>query len=316
MPFNHGMFYECLYQYLFMSEPYSVSFNGNEWIDIPDPSAEQMKALSTKYKLDDHLVRDCMEPNHLPKYDLVDNVHFLILRFYAPEAGKSNATIQELTNKIAIFFTDRFVITIHKSECHFLEEIKKKFMNASMYASVAKLIIKIAWYALESFDEPGEKLAEYIDTYEKRLLLEQMVADYTRQLYEIKRQASVSQRVIMLMLEPINHIGVNEDEKPALQDLKDQYLKMQTIYHQCLDDVTNLLNLSMSISSQKTNEVVKVLTLFSVFFMPLTFIVGVYGMNFRFMPELNEKWGYPAVLALMVFVSVVIFIWFKKKKWL
>jgi magnesium transporter len=299
-----------------MSEPHSISFNGNEWIDIPDPSPEQMKTLSTKYKLDDHLVRDCMEPDHLPKYDLVDNVHFLILRFYAPEPGRTNTTIQELTNKIAIFFTDKFVITIHKSECHFLEEIKRKFVSAAMYASVAKLIIKIAWYALESFDEPGEKLSEHIDIYEKHLLLEQMVADYTKQLYNIKRQASVCQRVIMLMLEPINHISVKEEENPAYQDLKDQYLKMQTIYHQCLEDVNNLLNLSMSISSHKTNEVVKVLTLFSVFFMPLTFIVGVYGMNFRFMPELSEKWGYPAVLALMVIVSLVIFIWFRKKKWL
>jgi len=299
-----------------MSDTHSISFNGNEWIDILDPSPEQMKALSAKYKLDNHLVRDCMEPDHLPKYDFVDNIHFLILRFYAPEPGKPNVTIQELTNKIAIFFTDKFVITIHKSGCSFLEDIKRKFKDASMYASVAKLIIKIAWYALESFDEPGEKLAEQIDMYETQLLVQQMVSGDTKNLYDIKRQASVSQKVIMLMLEPINHISVNKDEKPAYQDLKDQYLKMQTIYHQCVDDVTNLLNLSMSISSHKTNEVVKVLTLFSVFFMPLTFIVGVYGMNFRFMPELSEKWGYPAVLALMVIVSLIIFIWFRKKKWL
>ena len=60
----------------------------------------------------------------------------------------------------------------------------------------------------------------------------------------------------------------------------------------------------------------KVLTIFSVFFMRLTFIVGIYGMNFEFMPELKEKWGYPGVIILMAIVTVLIYSWFKRKKWL
>jgi magnesium transporter len=59
-----------------------------------------------------------------------------------------------------------------------------------------------------------------------------------------------------------------------------------------------------------------VLTIFSAFFLPITFIAGVYGMNFRFMPELDKKWGYPYALALMAIVTVTIFLWFKQKKWL
>lgn len=66
-----------------------------------------------------------------------------------------------------------------------------------------------------------------------------------------------------------------------MQDVKDQHLKMRTLYAQVLDEVNNLMNLFISVSAQKTNDVVKVLTIFSVFFMPLTFIVGVYGMNFN-----------------------------------
>jgi magnesium transporter len=72
----------------------------------------------------------------------------------------------------------------------------------------------------------------------------------------------------------------------------------------------------MSFAAQKTNEVVRVLTVFSVFFMPLTFIVGIYGMNFDFMPELKEKWGYPAALIFMAAVTAIIYFWFKRKKWL
>jgi magnesium transporter len=60
----------------------------------------------------------------------------------------------------------------------------------------------------------------------------------------------------------------------------------------------------------------KVLTIFSVFFMPLTFIVGVYGMNFKFMPEIDNKYGYPIVWLTMVIITVIIYLWFKRKKWL
>jgi magnesium transporter len=76
----------------------------------------------------------------------------------------------------------------------------------------------------------------------------------------------------MLMLEPINHVHVSSGEEPAIQDVRDQHLKMQTLYSRVLEDVNNLLTISTSFSAQRTNEVVRVLTLFSVFFMPLTLL--------------------------------------------
>ncbi len=73
-----------------------------------------MEELSKQYGLNHHTVKDCLEPEHLPKYESDNDVHFLILRFYAHQFDKRLATIQELTNKIAIFYTDDFLITIHK----------------------------------------------------------------------------------------------------------------------------------------------------------------------------------------------------------
>jgi magnesium transporter len=70
------------------------------------------------------------------------------------------------------------------------------------------------------------------------------------------------------------------------------------------------------LASQKTNEVMRILTVFSAFFLPLTFIVGVYGMNFQWMPELQVQYGYPAVMVFMALVTLLIFQWFKRKNWL
>ena len=290
--------------------------NGVMWVDILNPSGEEMEELSKKYFLNEHIVRDCMQPEHLPKYELVDDVHFLILRFYSPEPDKPIATIQQLTNKIAIFYTEKFIITIHKSEAIFLNDIRIKFIEPKKCSSVTDLVVKIIWHALETFDTPANSLSEKVDFYESQVMLKKHCEDQVQALYLIKHQASVSQKVLVLMAEPINHQHPKKQEQPAVQDMKDQYLKILTLYNQLLDDVNNLMNLSMSFSARRTNEVMRVLTIFSVFFMPLTFIAGIYGMNFKFMPELGSRWGYPSVLLFMALVTFIIYVWFKRKRWL
>ncbi len=115
---------------------------------------------------------------------------------------------------------------------------------------------------------------------------------------------------MLLLLKAVTINGVN------FKDIRDLHVEVLTLFDQINDDVNNLLNTYLSLAAQKTNDVMKVLTIFSVFFMPLTFIVGVYGMNFRHMPELNERWAYPGVLGLMLLITVILFFWMKHKKWL
>ena len=287
-----------------------------EWIDVVAPSQTEMDELAAKYKLNAYTVRDCLQPEHLPKYEFVDDVHFLILRFYAHTFEKRIATIQELTNKIAIFFTNKFIITIHLAEAPFLEVIKRKYVSTGRCNSTTSLLAKVVWNALETFDDPANRLSEQVDFYESQVVLKKTSEDYTEALFYIKREASISHKVLMLMQEPINHIFVQGREETELRDVQDQQLKIQTLYSQVLDDVNNLMNMYMAYQAQRTNDVVKVLTLFSVFFLPLTFIAGIYGMNFDFMPELRQRWGYPGVLLLMLAVCFGIYMYFKRKGWL
>jgi magnesium transporter len=177
-------------------------------------------------------------------------------------------------------------------------------------------VTRIIWNALETYEDPANRLAEHVDFYENQIIHRQTDQDQLEALFLIKREASLSNKVLLLLREPINHVHPHGDNQSAIQDLRDQHLKMLTLYNQVLEDVNNLMNMYMSFTAQKTNDVVKVLTIFSVFFMPLTFIVGIYGMNFEFMPELQSRWGYPAVILVMIVVTSVIYFWFKRKKWL
>jgi magnesium transporter len=299
-----------------MANTQHVTCEGINWIDVCNPSKAEVVELSRVHNLNQHIVQDSLQPEHLPKYESIEDVNFMILRFNVNSGTGTPATIQELTDKITLFYTDQLLITIHKSETPFLKPILVRCKSAGRCLSTTEIIAKIVWAALETFDERANYLSGRVDFLENEIMRRKTDNEQMEGLYLIKREAALAHKVLMLMQEPINHIYPKAGEEPIVQDVKDQHLKMRTLYSQVLDEVNNLMNLFMSFSSQKTNDVMKVLTIFSVFFMPLTFIVGIYGMNFEFMPELKQKWGYPGVFGLMFIITIFIYFWFKKKKWL
>ena len=100
-----------------------------------------------------------------------------------------------------------------------------------------------------------------------------------------------------------------------LRDIYDHTIQAIDTIETYRDMLSGMLDIYLSSVSYKLNEIMKVLTIVSTIFIPLTFIVGLYGMNFQFMPELKSPWGYPAILLLMVIVSLSMLYYFKKKKW-
>jgi magnesium transporter len=287
-----------------------------QWIDITQPTPSEMDELAKKYGLNSYIVRDCMDPDHLPKYDLVNDVNFFILRFFSHSFDKKIATVQDFTNKIAIFYNDDFLLTIHKEEVRFIESIREKYVQTGKCTTPSEVVIKIMWHSLESFVDPAQRLTERVDFYENHILLKGIKHEQIEALYYIKQEVSMCNRILLLMLEPINHIPQDKQYRADLQDLRDQHLKAQTLFNYALEDVNNLMNLYMSFTSQRTNEVMKVLTIITVFFIPLTFISSIYGMNFRYMPELESRWGYPVVILVMLLITAAIYYWFRKKRWL
>ena len=99
-----------------------------------------------------------------------------------------------------------------------------------------------------------------------------------------------------------------------MENVRDTIVQLLLEFDESLDDANNLTHTYLSIAAQKSNDVMKLLTIFSAFFLPLTFIVGVYGMNFKWMPELDYKMGYPITMMAMAVICIVIFIWFKRKR--
>lgn len=286
-----------------------------DWIDVINPTADELKSIAEKYSLHSNSVQDCLQPEHLPKVEWIDDSIFIIARVFDHLSNRDADTIQDISNKVAIFVGKNFILTIHRAEQPFLETIRTKHFTTGQCASPNDLLIKILYFVFQSYSAPSEALEIELDQLETQIVLKHQTHTVLRKLYWLKRKAHVCLRILRLSKTIIDNLDRNTPA-PVHQDLREFYLSLDTSYDQTIENVNNLLNLYVSLSSQRTNEVVRVLTLFSVFFMPLTFIVGIYGMNFDVMPELRHPLGYPAVLLVMGTITIAIFLWFKRKHWL
>ena len=283
-------------------------YDNFNWIDIVKPQKEQLEKIADEYKLDYFQILDSLEHGHLPKFEKLPEYNFAILRAYVGENNDKYSTVKELSNKIAFFYNDKNVITIHRANFDFLENINQKFNNTY------QLLIFIINKMVQTFIQPSIWHSNRIDDVEKAVFLKDYTKISLEDLYFQKSQTRISKKLLMITQDVVNKIIVDDESKTALQDVKDKILSLILIYDEVAEDANNLMNTYLSVTAKKSNDVIKLLTIFSVFFLPLTFLVCVYGMNFYFMPELRWKYGYLFVWMMMILVSLMIYFWFKKRK--
>jgi magnesium transporter len=287
-----------------------------EWVDVDDPSKEEIHEIATCYDLHDSSIEDCLQPDHLPKYEIVPPYTFIIFRWHSEKVESRADTVQELTDKIAVFMKDDLIITIHRKPWEEVEQVNERFVKGGICKSAHHILNEIVKSGLRTYETRAQKLTQEIEYYEENMFLKNRKASLLEGLYYLKRKVDVARRVILLSNEIIEKLDNKDHSDTYTRDTRDLYVKMHSLYDALFENTNHLLMIYFSISSQRTNEIIRVLTIFSVFFMPLTFVVGIYGMNFEFMPELKSKLGYPGVMLLMVVITGCIYLWFKKRGWL
>lgn len=287
-----------------------------KWVDVSNPTPEELHTLAAEYNIHEAFVADVLQPEHLPKYEALGDTAFFIFRYYSATGNPEEDTIQELTNKIAVFLTKNVVITIHRVEAPLIETLKTNLIDNNQCKGPYHLLNRLTRAVFLTYEAPAHLLAQQIDAFESDTFLSKNPPPVLKGLYHVKRQIEVSRRLLILSKDILEQIDDPSHQDPNTRDTRDLYVRLHSLFDAMSENANHLLTLYFSISAQKTNEVVRVLTIFSVFFMPLTFIVGIYGMNFDFMPELHWKAGYPGVILVMLIVTLGIFTWFKRKQWL
>ncbi len=298
-----------------------------EWLDVVSPTAEELDAIARAHGLHALAVKDCLDPEHLPKFEPFDGYNFIIIRAFDEQSEPTCGTVQELTRKIAIFSAPAFLITIHRTEQHWLTTLEARIetengARAGKEGLATYLLTQVLNGAVDTYLKPMEAIEARIDAFEELVFGGRdsdahAFAEDLREIHVLKRQVTLIKRLLWRTLDVVQRMTPATGRVSSLfRDVQENVESSHFYADELLDDVNTVLNVQLALAAHRTGEVMRILTVFSVFFLPLTFLVGVYGMNFDFMPELRSRWGYPLVLAAMGGITLTIYMWFRRRGWL
>ncbi|OPX87154.1 MAG: Magnesium transport protein CorA [Pelotomaculum sp. PtaB.Bin104] len=302
-------------------------FNGQEeqgltWLDLTNPSLKELKDLSTLYDLHFTSLEDCLDPHHQPKFEAHKDHEFILLRLLEM-AGPAANTVQGLTSKVAIFLSEdnNLLLTVHRLDLPFMQEIYSKWQQAGgeeALFNINLLLYDILKAVVWSYEPFWDRAFAEIDRLEKIVFQDRASAAIISDLYLLRSQLTVLTQVLWQSYEVIGDWDKDKDPfiAPFYQDIRERVERYLSILDRLVDSCNYLFNAYMTLSAHRTNQIIRTLTVLSLFFMPLTFIVGIYGMNFEFFPELKWRYGYLYVWGLMLSVVAGGYYWFRKKGWI
>ncbi|MFN4086152.1 MAG: CorA family divalent cation transporter [Spirosomataceae bacterium] len=279
-----------------------------EWIDFTNSYLEEIEKEVSPIGLEATWIEDSLERGHLPKFEQRENMVFFILRAHAKDTTDRESTVEGISNKLAIFLLENTLITIHREPFPFFPN------HLPPMESAEEWMISLMNLLILTYDEPIDNQIDQLDQLEKQIFFKKSESIPVEALYLQKNKARISKRILLFMQHVLHQWEPSPTLRPKYQDIKDSIVDHLLHYDEIMDSSNALVQTALSLSSQKSNEVMKLLTVISVFFLPLTFLVGVYGMNFDYMPELHLRYGYPLTWGVMLISCLLIYLWFKRKK--
>ena len=290
------------------------------WIDlVGEDTDEHRDFLMHQIGLDKLAVDDALRTRHPPKYeDLENGWSFLLMRgFDAASTSVKFGTIQ-----LALFWRNNLVVTRHEKPSASVAEVEKALASGEqgdpedawrlLYSILRRMLDRYLPILLR-IEARLEEIEELIlKRPSDRLLAELM--EFSSQLKRLRRIGGYHEKCFVSLRthEPRTR-GINPTQ---LTDLFEQAERLHSLSSLQYETTADLTNGYLSVSAHRLNNVMRVLTVVTVLFVPLTFIAGIYGMNFEFMPELSWRWSYFVVLGAMSSVAVGLLVLFRRKGWI
>lgn len=265
-------------------------------------------------------MEDILDTEHRPKSEILDNNLLIIIKMIY--FGKDKQIISE---HLALILGERYIISFQEVEGQdVFGPLRRRLItniNNIREKDIDYLLFGLLDAVIDNYflvlDKIGSKIEdiedEIINNPDEKIILE---------IQSLKKDAIFLQKSIVPVreitskLEKINHHLITADTKHYFRDLHDHTIQIVETLGTYRDILWGLTDTYMGAMSNKMNNIMRLLTLISTIFIPLTFIVGVYGMNFDFMPELRYKWSYFIVWGIMILLSFLMILYFKRKKWL
>ncbi len=306
-------------------DQWKLNLNGFEWIDCTSPSAALLEQMALELKLPKKVLVNCLDPDYLPHVENYGTTMFIILRLMEPELQLTADTVQELTTKVALFVSDTKIVSVHRLPLVEVADVQKKVKELKVEEVSKSYLVSLFFEQISlGFDRPLTKLEYKLENFEERMFKAHKSKSLLLEGYYIKRQSSALRKVLKLTADSINKV-MQRTEFPVakMQEVRDRLERNLFYADDIFDNMQSLLNLHMAIESQRTNqgsyrasEIMRVLTVITIFFLPLNFLAGVFGMNFVHIPLLEDPSGFWISIILMVFISLALSYYVHRKGWL
>lgn len=296
------------------------------WIDVTDPTPSELSELAIRHDVVEAHIAGCLDPEHMPKFESFGDFRSLILRGYDAAAPADGLSVHSLTRKIVVFVGPKLLLTVHRTDPPYLALIKAQVAaSPSGRYTLKSLLHEIIAGAIQTYDTPMAQLLSIQSDLEDRTFHPTGANSLLEDGYYLRRKGSVFAHMTTLMSDAIHALAASfpRSASNSFAYLAERCDRQAFHAGELTENIDNLLNLHLSMVAQKTNvasqranEVMRLLTLVSIFFLPLNLIAGIYGMNFENMPELRDPNGYRLTLIGMALIAFFIFIWFWRKGWL
>ncbi|MDR2808789.1 MAG: magnesium/cobalt transporter CorA [Spirochaetaceae bacterium] len=290
------------------------------WINIDTIcDTDTVRKISEVYHIHPLTVEDILDGTQRPKSEEFDDYLFIILKSVSRKGGEEPEFEQ-----ISMIITCDTLITFQERPGDPFEGIRQRILNNGgrfrrmgidylAYAIIDSLIDEY-FSTLDSFNVEFE-------AFEERAF-DENDNSFIQDMQKTRRTISSMHRIIWPMRESIAAIIhfdselIHRELEPFFKDILDNIVQLSEIVENYRELLASIMEVNLSAVSNRMNRVMKVLTIISTIFIPLTFIVGVYGMNFAYMPELQSRLAYPIVWIVMLLIALAMLFFFKKHKWL
>ncbi len=265
-------------------------------------------------------LEDIVHAAQRPRFEDLDAYLYVVLTMIRPSEDRCEI----ISEQVSLIVGSNFVISFQEAPGDLFEPVRQRIRTGA--GRIRKMGPDYMAYALLDAIVDGyfpvlELIGEEIEITEDALVSEP-TTETLQTIHRLRNEMIFLRRAIWPLREAI--AAMEREESPLIQqgtqrflrDVNDHVVRSLDIIESYREMITGMLDIYLSSVSNRMNEVMKVLTIIATIFIPLTFIAGIYGMNFQYMPELGWRWGYPAVLFLMLVVGVSMGAYFKRRKWL
>lgn len=290
------------------------------WINIDGLSnTEEIEKVGKYYELHPLIIEDIVNTNQRPKIDEYQDYFYIVAKmlYY-----KNDGTLEN--EHISIVLGSNYVLTFQEAGGDVFDGVRERLSKAKgriRSRGADYLVFALLDAIVDNYFIVVEELSDKIEAMEEQLLSAQPNDETTFEIQELKRTMLRIRRAVFPLREVVSRFEkaeqlVEVQTRNYIQDLHDHMVQVVENIEIYREMTWGLMDMYMTTISNKMNEVMKVLTIMASIFIPLTFLAGIYGMNFTYMPELEWTYGYPVLLGIMFLLLLGMLLYFKRKNWL